>query len=287
VSVEAAPTLWPELMDGELSLRHVDAGGIRTRVIEAGDGPPLVLLHGTGGHAEAYGRNVKRLSEHFRVIVYDMVGHGWTDAPPVPYTLDVYAEHLHNLLDVLGLEKVHLSGESLGGWVAAWVAAHHPNRVDKLVLTTPGNITSKPETMAKIRESTMKAVAEASNETVRARLEWLFSPATRHLVSDELVAVRYAIYTKPGAEAAMRNILVLQEPETRARYAWDAEWVGRIAAETLIIWTSDDPTGTYDEGELLQSWLPGSRLVNIDDTGHWPQWERPAEFERLHLEFLT
>jgi 2-hydroxy-6-oxonona-2,4-dienedioate hydrolase len=284
--VTTAPPIWTELMDVGFAQRFVDAGGVRTRVIEAGDGPPLVLLHGTGGHAEAYLRNVRELSRDFRVVVYDMVGHGYSAQPDEPYTLDVYAAQLTGLLDALGIERAHLSGESLGGWVAAWYAAREPQRVDRLVLTTPGNITSKPDTMAKIRESTLRAVAEASPETVRARLEWLFAPATKHLVSDELVAVRLAIYSQPGYEQAMRNILVLQEPETRARYAWAEEWCARITAPTLIIWTSDDPTGTYDEGELLQRWIAGSRLVNIENAGHWPQWEVPDEFHRLHREFL-
>jgi 2-hydroxy-6-oxonona-2,4-dienedioate hydrolase len=282
-----AAALWPQLMTTAFRQHYVDAGGVCTRVIEAGDGPPLVLLHGTGGHAEAYLRNIERLSSRFRVIAYDMVGHGFSDRPDTPYTLDVYDAHLLALLDALGIQRAHLSGESLGGWVAAWFAAGHPERVDRLVLAVPGNITAKPETMKTIRESTMRAVAEASPETVRARLEWLFAPQTRHLVTDELVAVRLAIYTRPGAEQAMRNVLVLQEPDVRARYGWDAEWCGRITAPTLIIWTSDDPTGTLDEGKLLERWIPGSLLVNIDGAGHWPQWERPEEFERHHEEFLT
>lgn len=267
--------------------RFVDVGGVGTRVVEAGDGPPLVLLHGTGGHAEAYLRNLATLSRRFHVMAYDMIGHGFTDKPDHPYTLDVYSKQLEGLLDALGIERAHLSGESLGGWVAAWFAARKPERVDRLILTTPGNVVSKPETMKTIRESTMRAVAEASEATVRARLEWLFAPQTRHLVSDELVAVRLAIYTLPGAEQAMRNVLVLQDPEVRARYGWDASWVGRITAPTLIIWTSDDPTGTYEEGELLHSWIDGSELVLIDGAGHWPQWELPEEFDRLHFEFLA
>jgi 2-hydroxy-6-oxonona-2,4-dienedioate hydrolase len=285
--VSDAPWIWPRLMDAGFSQSWVEAGGIRTRVLEAGDGPPLILLHGTGGHAEAYLQNLRTLARRFRTIVYDLVGHGFSDGPDVPYTLDVYGDQLLALLGALGIERAHLSGESLGGWVAAWFASQHPDRVQRLILTTPGNITSKPETMAKIRDSTLRAVAEASPETVRARLEWLFAPENRGLVTDELVAVRLAIYSRPGYERMMRNILVLQEPEVRARYAWEAGWTGRISAPTLIIWTSDDPTGSYDEGELLNGWITGSRLVNIDGAGHWPQWERPAEFDRLHEEFLT
>lgn len=280
-------TLWEELMRGPFALRFVDAFGVRTRVVEAGDGPPLVLLHGTGGHAEAYGRNVARLAEHFRVIAYDMVGHGFSGGREEPYTLDTYSAHLRALLDALGIDRAHLSGESLGGWVAAWFAAHDPDRVDRLVLTTPGNVTSKPETMAKIRESTMKAVTDASEASVRSRLEWLFAPGNRGMVTDELVAVRHAIYTQPDAVANMRRVLALQEPEVRARYAWDPAWCGRVAAPTLIMWTSDDPTGAVSEGELLAQWIPGSRLVVVEDAGHWPQWERPLEFERLHLDFLA
>jgi 2-hydroxy-6-oxonona-2,4-dienedioate hydrolase len=285
--VSEPPWIWPQLMAAGFSQSWIDAGQIRTRVLEAGSGPTLVLLHGTGGHAEAYARNLARLARRFRTVVYDMVGHGFTDGPDRPYTLDVYSDHLLALLDTLGIERAHLSGESLGGWVAAWFSQLHPDRVDRLILTTPGNITSKPETMERIRESTLRAVREASPETVRARLEWLFAPETRGLVTDELVAVRLAIYSAPGYEQTMRNILVLQEPDTRARYAWNAEWTGRIQAPTLIIWTSDDPTGTYEEGELLQRWISGSRLINIDGAGHWPQWERPEEFERRHEEFLT
>lgn len=280
------PAIWPHLMNTGFTQRFVDVDGVSTRVIEAGSGDPLILLHGTGGHAEAYLRNLAALSRRFHVLAYDMVGHGFSGKPDHPYTLDVYAAQLEGLLDVLGADRAHLSGESLGGWVAAWFAAAHPERVDRLVLTTPGNIISKPETMRVIRESTMRAVTEASAETVRTRLEWLFAPGTRHLVTDELVAVRLAIYTLPGAEQAMRNVLVLQDPEVRARYGWAEEWTSRIQAPTLIIWTSDDPTGTYEEGEMLAGWIPGSRLVNVDGAGHWPQWEVPETFDRLHLEFL-
>jgi len=81
------------------SQRFVDAGGVATRVVEAGSGPPLVLLHGTGGHAEAYIRNIASLGVHFRVVAYDMIGHGFSDKPDRPYTLDDYCRHLSDLLD--------------------------------------------------------------------------------------------------------------------------------------------------------------------------------------------
>jgi 2-hydroxy-6-oxonona-2,4-dienedioate hydrolase len=140
--------------------------------------------------------------------------------------------------------------------------------------------------MAKLRDSTRKAVVEASPETVRARLEWLFAPGNRDLVPEELVDVRLAIYSRAGAAAAIENVLVLQDPKVRSRYTWTPEWCGRIQVPTLIMWTEHDPTGPVEEGQLLHGWIPGSELVVMSAAGHWPQWERPEEFERLHREFL-
>ncbi len=279
---------WSELTGVPLVQRMVDAGGIETRVMEAGNPelPALVLMHGTGGHAEAYLRNIRELSRHFHLIIFDFVGHGWSDAPDMPYTLDVYASHLEELLSALGVERCHLSGESLGGWVAAWYASHSPQRVDRLVLSVPGNVTAKPETMEKLRESTRKAVVEASRENVRSRMEWLFAPENRHLVSDDLVEVRYLIYTRPAAARTVEHVLALQDPEIRRHYTWTPEWCGRIEVPTLILWTEHDPTGPVSEGHLLNGWIPGSELIVMPEAGHWPQWERPEEFNRIHREFL-
>jgi 2-hydroxy-6-oxonona-2,4-dienedioate hydrolase len=271
-------------MDVPLRLAYVQADGVRTRYLEAGSGEPLILLHGTGGHLEAYCRNIAALSRHFRVIAYDMIGHGYTDKPDKPYTVDTYSAHLLDLMDALGIEQAHLSGESLGGWVAGWTAARSPERVSKLVLNTPGNVADKPETMRAIKEVTLRAVREVDFETVRKRVEWLFYDKSQ--VTDELVWLRYAIYSQPGFSQTMENILVLQDPDVRSRYSWRPEWVRKIGAETLLLWTSHDPTGGLDEAELLREWLPNSRLEVIQDAGHWPQWEKPEEFHRAHLDFL-
>lgn len=277
-------SIWGELADVDHELRHVDVDGVRTRVLTAGAGPDLVLLHGTGGHLEAYARDIAALAVDFRVTAYDMVGHGWSDLPDFPYTIDVLSDHLVGLLDVLNIRRAHLSGESLGGWVAAWTAAHHPRRVNRLVLNTPGNIANKPEVMAKLRDSTLAAVLDPHAATVRKRVEFLFHH--KEMVTDELVELRRAVYCRPGFERAIRNTLVLQDPVVRKDFAWDPAWVGRIWAPTLLLWTDHDPTGGLDEADLLLRWLPDARLHVIADAGHWPQWEKPADYLRCHRDFL-
>jgi len=277
-------SVWAELADVDHTLRHVDVTGVRTRVLQAGTGPDLVLLHGTGGHLEAYARDVAGLARDFRVTAYDMIGHGWSDLPDRPYTIDVLSDHLLGLMDELGIGRAHLSGESLGGWVTAWTAAHHPERVDRLVLNTPGNIANKPEVMARVRDSTRAAVADPSDANVRRRVEWLFHDTS--MATDELVNLRRAVYRRPGFRTAIENTLVLQEPQTRARFSWDPSWVSTIAATTLLLWTDHDPTGGLDEAKLLLDWLPDARLHVITGAGHWPQWEKPAEFLAEHRRFL-
>jgi 2-hydroxy-6-oxonona-2,4-dienedioate hydrolase len=277
-------SVWAELADVEFSQRYVDAGGIRTRVLEAGSGEPLVLVHGTGGHLEAYARNIGDLAESFHLVVYDMAGHGRSEKPDRPYTIDFLSDHLVAVLDALGLEQAHLSGESLGGWVTAWTAAHAPSRVQRLILNTPGNIANKPETMAKVKESSLQAAREPSDENIRARLAWLFHD--KSFVSDELVALRKAIYSQEGFARAMEHIVAVQDPEIRAPFVWGPAWCGRIQAPTLLLWTDNDPTGGLDEAELLLEWIPGSRLEVIEGAGHWPQWEKPEEFVRVHRDFL-
>jgi 2-hydroxy-6-oxonona-2,4-dienedioate hydrolase len=277
-------SIWNDLSHATVRQRYVDAGGIRTRVLEAGEGPVLVLVHGTGGHLEAYSRNVAALAERFHVVVYDMLGHGFTDKPDYDYTIDRLADHLVAVLDALGIERAHLSGESLGGWVTAWVAAHHPARVESLILNTPGNITNKPEVMAKVKESSLTAAREPTYDNVRSRLEWLFLDPSH--VTNELVLIRQAIYTQPGFAQVMEHIVALQDWEVREPYIWSPGWCGQISAPTLLLWTDNDPTGTIEEAVLLREWIPDSRLHVIAGAGHWPQWEQPDEFHAVHLDFL-
>src|ERR1700689_4810235 len=92
-------SIWGELGDVDYSLRHLDVGGVRTRVLQAGSGPDLILLHGTGGPLEAYARDIAGLAGSFRVTAYDMVGHGWYDLPGTPYTIAHRLPHLTGLMD--------------------------------------------------------------------------------------------------------------------------------------------------------------------------------------------
>jgi len=284
--VEDFESIWRDLQAVPFEQGYLDVGGCRTRYLHAGaeDQPTLVLLHGSAGHAEAYVRNLDAHAAHFSTWAIDMVGHGFTDKPGHPLEVEHYVEHLLAFLDEIGVERAHLSGESLGGWVVSRAAIDHPERVDRLVLNTAGGSQADPEVMARIRTLSMAAAENPDWETVGARIRWLMADKERNY--DDVIASRQAVYRQPGFVGAMDDILALQDPEIRARNIVSPEDYGRIAAPTLVLWTSDDPTADVSEGRRIATMIPGAEFVVMEGCGHWPQYEDPAEFNRIHLDFL-
>jgi 2-hydroxy-6-oxonona-2,4-dienedioate hydrolase len=254
-------------------------------VLEAGDGPTLILMHGTGGHLEAWTRNIASLSEHFRVIAYDFPGHGLTDPARNDLEIPAYVDHLASLMDALEIDSAHLSGESLGGWVAVKFAVTHPERVLSLILNTPGGTMALPAVMERLRELSQAAADDPSPEQIRTRLEWLMAdPAS---VTDELVELRRAIYSRPGFSDSMRHILCLQDATIRERNRVTDEDLTAVRVPTLVIWTSDDPSGPAAAGLEMAAKIPGGRFELIRDAGHWPQWEQTEAFNDLLINFIA
>jgi 2-hydroxy-6-oxonona-2,4-dienedioate hydrolase len=286
INSESHQSFWTDLRAGSFEQGYLQAGDIRTRYLHSGEAtqPTLVLLHGVGGHAETYTRNLIEHAEHFSTYSIDMVGHGFSSKPDYNYEIDVYVEHLRDVIDALGCDEIYLSGESLGGWVAARFALKYPERLRRMVLNTCGGATLNLEVMQRIKTLTMAAVSEPTWETVKARLEWLMAdPAT---VTDDLVACRQAIYKQPGMRDAMARIMCLQEMEIRKRNnLTDADWAA-IQTETLVLWTDKDPTAAVDVGEKIAGLIPNASFALMTECGHWPQFEDPPTFNKIHLDFL-
>jgi len=123
-------TIWVDLLGSQT---RYYGKTYRTRVIESGDGEALVLIHGVGGHAEAYSRNVVRLGQRYRAMAVDLVWHGLSAKPPYCEQIPTFAAQIVDLLDSLGIDQANIEGESLGGWVALWMALHHPERSGRLI----------------------------------------------------------------------------------------------------------------------------------------------------------
>jgi 2-hydroxy-6-oxonona-2,4-dienedioate hydrolase len=279
-------SIWSDLQGVPFSQGYLNASGVRTRYLRAGDPglPVLMLLHGSGGHAEAYVRNLEAHAEHFSTWSIDMLGHGYTDKPGHPLEVTHYVDHLMAVLDEIGAGRARISGESLGGWVAARAAIDHPDRVERLVLNTAGGSQADPDVMKRITRLSMAAAENPTWETVQARITWLMANKSKGY--DDIVASRQRVYRQPDFVAAMRDIMALQDPDIRARNLLGPADYGAITAPTLVLWTSDDPTADVSEGRRIASMIPGARFEVMAGCGHWPQYEDAKTFNRLHLDFL-
>lgn len=279
-------SVWADLRGVTFNQGFLDAGGIRTRFMESGNpSKPLVLaLHGVGGHAEAYSRNFGPHGEHFWFVAIDMLGHGWTEQPPIDYQVRDYADHVLAVLKALGRDKAMLTGESLGGWVATYLAVQHPETVEKLVLNTAGGWTAHPEVMERLKRLSNEAASDPSWSRIKTRLEFLM--CDKSMVSDDLIETRRAIYAQPGFGDTMRRIMCLQEMEIRRPNMITEEQYRSIKVPTLVVWTSHDPTATPAEGKQICDMIPGAKYVVMNQCGHWPQFEDADLFNRLHIDFL-
>jgi 2-hydroxy-6-oxonona-2,4-dienedioate hydrolase len=278
---------WVALGSVEHTVQYLQVGAWRTRVLQAGTQNPevLVLMSGVGGHLEAYTHNIGAFAEHYHVIAYDFPGHGYTTLATADLELPDYVGHLADLLDLLGVERAHLNGESLGGWVAVKFAAAHPERTRKVVLNTPAGTMSTPEVMNRIRTLTQAAADDPTEERIRARLEWLMAdPAT---VTDELVAIRRTIYARPGFAESMRHIMCLQDLETRRRNMVTDADLAAVPNQAMVVWTSNDPSGPAAAGMEMAERIPAGRFQYVEGAGHWPQWEQRDLFNELVLTFLA
>jgi 2-hydroxy-6-oxonona-2,4-dienedioate hydrolase len=278
-------TIWTDLIETPHALQYVDAAGVRTRALTAGEGDAVVFLHGTSGHLEAFVRNLPAHSQHFACHAIDMLGHGYTDGDGEPYRIPRYVDHVLAYLDAVGVERAHFVGESLGGWVAGRLAADHPDRVGKLTLVAPGGTVANPPVMERIRTSTRKAVENDDSAFTRARLELLMHDPAKD-VSDELVQVRHTIYHRPSFVAGLDNLLCLQEMDNRVPDLLSEEQMGRITAPTLVVWGAQNPFGDVPEAGRIRDSIAGARLEVFGECGHWPQHEHSTRFDELNIGFL-
>lgn len=283
-------TYWSELLGARIYRLR---GKYVTRVMEAGSGPALVLLHGTGGHAENYIRNLAVYGRSYRAIAIDFLWHGRSQTDGFdPEVVPPLVDQVRDVLDTLGIERAHLEGQSLGGWVAAVFALTYPERLERLILTTPMGYRPDPGTvpgyveqdLLPLRANTLAVLENPTFENLRKRLERIVADPA--VVNDEAIAVRHAFYNDPAVNAVQRKLTThyLGGPEPQRHLLTD-ERAARIAAPTLVYW-GDKNTTPPELGRRLASVIPNAAFYSAPNTGHWAQYENFELHNREVLAFL-
>ena len=284
-------SLWADLLGAEMRFAQ---GKYRTRLVEAGDGPPLFLLHGTGGHLENWARNIMPLARHFRVIAPDFLWHGLSQTEPFdPEIVPPLVDQIVDLMDHLGIESAAFNGQSMGGWVAMQFALRHPDRVRALVLTTtqgyrpdagavPGY--AEPDWSQNL-PTTLEALRNPSFENIKIRMARIVTDPAR--LTDETVLIRQRIYAQPNlarAQEAFNREYLGMGPASRAQMVTDA-MARRIACPTLVYWGEKNRTPPV-LGQHIADTISGGQFHCAADTGHWAQFESADEHNAVVARFL-
>ncbi len=241
------------------------------------DAPVLVLSNSLATDLElCWSTNVGAWTSSFRVLRYDQRGHGGSEIPPGPYTVELLGRDVLDVMDAVGVERASFCGLSLGGATGMWLAVNAPRRIERLVLACTSPRFGEPEQWLDrariVRSEGLEAIADA----VLAR--WL-TPRFRREHQAETARFRAGLVRTPAeAYAACCEALA----------AWDfRDRVGEIAAPTLVIGGADDPAVTPEQATLLADAIPGSRLLVLPEAAHLANVEQPEAFSAAVNEHLA
>lgn len=263
--------------------RSIATGAILTNYHDVGEGAPVLLLHGSGPGVSAWANwRLLLQGEHagLRMIAPDLAGFGYTTSPEgIEFTRQMWLDQIVALLDALGLERVHVIGNSFGGSMALALAIACPERVGRLVLMgsvgVPFELTEGLDTVWGYQPSI---------ENMRAIMKiFAFNQA---LVGDALVQMRHEASIRPGIQEAFSSMF----PAPRQRWvdamAHDEADIRALQHPTLLVHGRDDKVIPLSTSLTLLEWIDNSQLHIFGRCGHWTQIEHADEFARLVTGFL-
>ena len=261
----------------------IDAGGISTNYHDTGTGHPVLMIHGSGPGVTAWANwrlVIPHLAENFRVVAPDMAGFGYTEKPVgAKYTIDYWRNHALGFLDALGLEKVHVIGNSFGGALAISLAIHAPERVERLVLMGSVGLSFELTEGLDTVWGYMPSI-----ENMRAVLDVFAYDRTR--VTDELAELRYQASIAPGVSEAYASMFPAPRQSGVESMASSEADVANINQETLIVHGLEDEVIPVSNSERLLRLIPNSQLHIYRKCGHWTQIEQTSRFNKLVSDFL-
>src|SRR5918996_3820764 len=260
----------------------VSVNGIEMHYVEAGSGDPLLLIMGFGGDHLAWAFQVPAFSERHRVISFDNRGAGQSDVPDVPYTTRMLADDAVGLLDVLGVERAHVLGVSMGGMIAQEVALNHPGRVRSLQLHCTY---ARPDRyMLALMDAWRSVRAKATpEEWMRTVALWLFAPVSFAERPDFIEAVIPTGLANPPPFTPTGFF-----PQGDAVRGHDAlDRLPALACPTLVSVAEQDILVPPRFARAVAAAVPKAEFRMVDNAAHVYFWERADVFNAMCLDFLA
>jgi 4,5:9,10-diseco-3-hydroxy-5,9,17-trioxoandrosta-1(10),2-diene-4-oate hydrolase len=262
--------------------------GYRLHYHEAGEGPALILLHGSGPGVTGwtnFGANLPIFAEHFRTIILDMPGFGGSASPEYDQQYPpVAAEAVAMFMEGVGLDSAHLLGNSMGGNVASHVALNYPDRVQRMVMMGPGGLAVNVFGPSP-NEGTKRLIEFMGDPSRERMVAWVRTMVSdQALVTDELIDSRMENAMKPGVMDSTRAIFgtFFKFPDPTPLWSRANE----IQHPTLITWGRDDRMLPFEGALFPFRQMPNADLHVFSNCGHWAQVERKDDFERVVIDYL-
>lgn len=264
--------------------KTVMAAGLKTNYLEAGEGEPVVLIHGSGPGVTAYANwrlVIPVLAQKYRVLAPDIAGFGYTERKAdTGYNLDFWVRHLVEWLDAVGVKKARFIGNSFGGALTLAIASRHPELVDRFILMgaagvefelTPGldavwGYEPSIDNMRKVVMSFAYDTSMMTDDLVRSRYEASIRPGFHESYSSLFQAPR------------QRHIQTLATPEADIR---------KLRQRALIVHGRDDQIVPLGNSYKLHALIEHSDLHVFGECGHWTQIERKDQFVKLAMDFFA
>ena len=260
------------------------AGGVRTNYHDVGSGEPVLLIHGSGPGVSAWANwrlCIPALAQRLRVIAPDMAGFGFSERKPdAVYSMDNWVAQVIGLLDALGIQRVHLVGNSFGGALALALAIAHPQRVGRLVLMGSVGV---PFPITEGLDAVWGYTPSLEN---MKRLVGLFA-YDRALVTDELAELRYRASIRAGFQESFAAMFPAPRQQGVDAMTSREQDIRALPHQTLIIHGREDRIIPLANATTLLDWIPRAQLHVFGQCGHWSQIEHSARFNRLVGDFLT
>lgn len=277
---------WLEI-DWREHQRFLEIAGRRVNVIELGDGPPLLFVHGLSGSWQNWLENIPHFGRRHRVVALDLPGFGASEMPADEISIPGYGRVLDAVCERLGIDAAAVVGNSMGGFIASELAIQCPERIERLVLVSAAGVSiedlrrAPALALARLTRAGAGWLATRSEAVVRRpRLRgWTLGVVARHpnRLPAELCWEQLQGSGKPGFVDALD---ALTSYRIRDR-------LGDIACPALIVWGADDQLVPAQDADEFERLIPNSRKVVFQDTGHVSMLERPAHFNRVVEEFLA
>ncbi len=281
------------LTDTRVQVRTRLVHGYRRAFRIAGQGPPLLLIHGIGDSSRTWQEVIPLLAREHTVIAPDLLGHGYSDKPRADYSVAAYANGMRDLLAVLGIERVTLVGHSLGGGVAMQFAYQFPERTERLVLVASGGA-------GRGVSPVLRAVTLPGAHVGLSALRLPFA----RLAVNAAIEVLRRLDTGLGLDAVDLRRVVEALPDHTSRSAFIrtlrsvVDWRGQVVTmldrsylatgmPTLLMWGARDSVLPVDHGRRAHAAMPGSRLEIFPTAGHFPFRSDPARFVGLLEDFCA